>query len=79
MKRILIIKLGYSETLDSMLSLTTSLGDVLRTTVILHFSIMTKSSGLLILRQSRFLPGTNSSIPSGHIALLCLIPCAGAL
>jgi len=37
MKRILIIKLGYSETLDSMLSLTTSLGDVLRTTVILHF------------------------------------------
>jgi heptosyltransferase II len=37
MKRILIIKLGYSETLDSMMSLTTSLGDVLRTTVILHF------------------------------------------
>ncbi|MCX5701659.1 MAG: glycosyltransferase family 9 protein [Candidatus Omnitrophica bacterium] len=37
MKKILIIKLGYSETLDSMLSLTTSLGDVLRTTVILHF------------------------------------------
>lgn len=37
MKKTLIIKLGYSETLDSMLSLTTSLGDVLRTTVILHF------------------------------------------
>lgn len=37
MKKILIIKLGYSETLDSMLSLSTSLGDVLRTTVILHF------------------------------------------
>jgi heptosyltransferase-2 len=37
MKKVLIIKLGYSETLDSMLSLTTSLGDVLRTTVILHF------------------------------------------
>lgn len=37
MKKILIIKLGYSETLDSMLSLTTSLGDVLRTTFILHF------------------------------------------
>lgn len=37
MKKVLIIKLSYSETLDSMLSLTTSLGDVLRTTVILHF------------------------------------------
>jgi heptosyltransferase-2 len=37
MKKVLIIKLGYSETFDSMLSLTTSLGDVLRTTVILHF------------------------------------------
>lgn len=37
MRRVLIIKLGYSETLDSMLSSTTSLGDVLRTTVILHF------------------------------------------
>lgn len=36
-KKVLIIKLGYSETLDSALSLTTSLGDVLRTTVILHF------------------------------------------
>ncbi|MDD4894056.1 MAG: glycosyltransferase family 9 protein [Candidatus Omnitrophica bacterium] len=36
-KKVLIIKLGYSETLDSTLSLTTSLGDVLRTTVILHF------------------------------------------
>ena len=37
MKKVLIIKLGYTETLDSMLSPTTSLGDVLRTTVILHF------------------------------------------
>lgn len=37
MKKVLIVKLGYSETLDNMLSLTTSLGDVLRTTVILHF------------------------------------------
>jgi heptosyltransferase-2 len=37
MKRVLIIKLGYSETLDSGLSLTASLGDVLRTTVILHY------------------------------------------
>jgi heptosyltransferase-2 len=37
MKKVLIIKLGYSETLDNRLSLTTSLGDVLRATVILHF------------------------------------------
>ncbi len=36
-KRILIIKLGYSETLDKNLSLQTSLGDVLRTTFILHY------------------------------------------
>ncbi|MFA5356962.1 MAG: glycosyltransferase family 9 protein [Candidatus Omnitrophota bacterium] len=36
-KKVLIVKLGYSETLDSALSLTTSLGDVLRSTVILHF------------------------------------------
>lgn len=37
MKKVLIIKLGYSETLDGLFGLTTSLGDVLRTTVILHF------------------------------------------
>lgn len=37
MRKVLIVKLGYSETLDSALSLTTSLGDVLRTTAILHF------------------------------------------
>jgi len=37
MRKVLIIKLGYSETLDSSLSLIASLGDVLRTTVILHF------------------------------------------
>ena len=37
MSKILIIKMGYSETLDRMLSLTTSLGDVLRTTFILHY------------------------------------------
>lgn len=35
--KILIIKLGYSETLDKEISRTTSLGDVLRTTVILNF------------------------------------------
>ena len=37
MRNLLIIKLGYTETLDSSLSQTTSLGDVLRTTFILHF------------------------------------------
>ena len=37
MKEILVIKLGYSETLDRKLSLTTSLGDVLRTTFILNY------------------------------------------
>ncbi|HQJ16015.1 MAG TPA: glycosyltransferase family 9 protein [Candidatus Omnitrophota bacterium] len=36
-KKVLIIKLGYSETLDAMLSLETSLGDVLRSTFILHY------------------------------------------
>jgi heptosyltransferase II len=34
--KILIIKLGYSETLDREVSTATSLGDVLRTTVLLH-------------------------------------------
>lgn len=37
MAKVLIIKLGYSETLDKEISTTTSLGDVLRTTVILNF------------------------------------------
>ncbi len=36
-KKVLIIKLGYSETLDKEISTTTSLGDVLRTTVILNY------------------------------------------
>ncbi|MDD2367018.1 MAG: glycosyltransferase family 9 protein [Desulfuromonadaceae bacterium] len=36
MSKILIIKLGYSETIDSGISSVTSLGDVLRTTVILY-------------------------------------------
>lgn len=35
--KVLIIKLGYSETLDKDIRTTTSLGDVLRTTVILNF------------------------------------------
>lgn len=37
MTKILIIKLGYSETLDREIGTTTSLGDVLRTTVILNY------------------------------------------
>lgn len=37
MSKVLIIKLGYSETLDKEISASTSLGDVLRTTVILNF------------------------------------------
>lgn len=36
-KKTLIIKLGYSETLDHEIGTTTSLGDVLRTTVILNY------------------------------------------
>lgn len=36
-KKLLIIKMGYSETLDRALSVTTSLGDVLRTTFILNY------------------------------------------
>lgn len=57
MKRILIIKLGYSETLDSMLSLTTSLGDVLRTTVILHFFKDSHVSWLVDEKASALLEG----------------------
>lgn len=37
MAKTLIIKLGYSETLDAEIGTTTSLGDVLRTTVILNY------------------------------------------
>ena len=37
MSKVLIIKLGYSETVDQEISRTSSLGDVLRTTVLLHF------------------------------------------
>src|SRR5512145_2420575 len=36
MAKVLIIKLGYSETIDPEISRTSSLGDVLRTTVILY-------------------------------------------
>jgi heptosyltransferase II len=37
MAKVLIIKLGYSETLDNEIGTSTSLGDVLRTTVILNY------------------------------------------
>ena len=37
MGKVLIIKLGYSETLDKEISRTTSLGDVLRTTFVLNY------------------------------------------
>ncbi|HEC61287.1 MAG TPA: glycosyltransferase family 9 protein, partial [bacterium] len=36
MRKVLIIKTGHSETLDPEMGRTPSLGDVLRTTVILH-------------------------------------------
>ena len=35
-EKVLIIKLGYSETLDGEIGKVTSLGDVLRSTVLLH-------------------------------------------
>ncbi len=35
-EKVLIIKLAYSETLDEEIGLETSLGDMLRTTVVLH-------------------------------------------
>src|SRR3989339_1488207 len=35
-EKVLIIKLGYSETLDGEIGMITSLGDVLRSTVLLH-------------------------------------------
>ena len=57
MKRILVIKLGYSETLDSMLSLTTSLGDVLRTTVILNFFRKDRVDWLVDAQASPLLAG----------------------
>ncbi len=37
MAKVLILKLGYSETLDKEIGITTSLGDVIRTTVILNY------------------------------------------
>lgn len=57
MKKILIVKLGYSETLDSMLSLTTSLGDVLRTTFALHFFKDCHVTWLVDKKASKLLEG----------------------
>ncbi len=47
MAKVLIIKLGYSETLDGDIGATTSLGDVLRTTVILNYFKSDKVSWLV--------------------------------
>lgn len=61
MKKLLIIKLGYTETLDNSLSLTTSLGDVLRTTFILHFfkdwqvSWLADEKAVPLLENNRYL------------------------
>ncbi len=56
-QKILIIKLGYSETLDSEISLTTSLGDVLRTTVVLHLFKNDNVSWLVDEKAYRLLEG----------------------
>jgi heptosyltransferase II len=56
-KRLLIIKMGYSETLDRALSLTTSLGDVLRTTFILNYYKDWKVDWLVDGRAQQLLAG----------------------
>ena len=61
MHRVLIIKLGYSETLDAKLSFETSYGDVLRTTVILHLyrdghvTWLTDKKAYPILKGNRYI------------------------
>ena len=61
MSKVLIIKLGYSETLDKEISTTCSLGDVLRTTVILHFlkkdniTWLVDERALPLLRDNRYI------------------------
>jgi len=57
MSKVLIIKLGYSETLDKEISTTTSLGDVLRTTVILNFLKKDRVSWLVDERAYPLLEG----------------------
>ncbi|HON55935.1 MAG TPA: glycosyltransferase family 9 protein, partial [bacterium] len=58
---VLIIKLGYSETLDAEIGNTCSLGDVLRTTVILHIykdydvTWLTDEKALQLLRGNRYI------------------------
>jgi heptosyltransferase-2 len=62
-KRVLIIKPGYSETLDPDSSGVVSLGDILRTTVILHLfppdryhvTWVTDQKGLSLLKGNRFI------------------------
>jgi heptosyltransferase-2 len=57
MAKVLIIKLGYSETLDKEISATASLGDVLRTTVILNFLKHDEVSWLVDKRAAPLLEG----------------------
>lgn len=57
MAKVLIIKLGYSETLDKDISATTSLGDVLRTTVILNFFKKDDVSWLVDKKAASLLEG----------------------
>jgi len=57
MKKLLIIKLGYSETLDNQVSLVTSLGDVLRATVLLHFFKEYRISWLVAAKARPLLEG----------------------
>lgn len=55
MAKVLIIKLGYSETLDGGIGVTTSLGDVLRTTAILNYFKSDKVSWLVDEKAYAFL------------------------
>ena len=61
MKKVLIIKLGYSETLEDGISWDVSFGDVLRTTFILHFfkdyhvSWLTDERSLPLLKGNRYI------------------------
>lgn len=61
MAKILIIKLGYSETIDSGISTVSSLGDVLRTTVILypfakdHVTWLVDDKGLPLLEGNPYI------------------------
>jgi len=57
MQKVLIIKLGYSETLDPEISYISSLGDVLRTTVVLHHFKNDHVTWLVDEKASKLLEG----------------------